>query len=415
MFWRVPIAMMLFGSCSGHPPAARSPAALPPLPSGIWAVAHRVQQLKPFDWSRRRQLNAFDGLGIDVPTFMLGDWRATSGSMCSHECNDPVTGLGTTGQCDEDTSVCSIGTDCEDCGKYDLDEALATWAEDHGCHAEISMTCSGSVGTWTAGCAAVGIEDRTMGGDDNLEYIDPGQASSSCSAGGSSASFTAKYASRDDTTPINMKDIQCHYYDRSSGRSNNMQKTVATFRRTLSTPLSSITCPSDAPSARVLAVQRPVGTEYYEMSVFSQDVTCTGDCGALVCSSTCAPPTPPASGIELCPYTTSDCSDTPQQSECSTFTDENIKETCVSGKSVLGGDSVTGAANVACEDDTLKLELYSNSQCNSDVSSECHIFQAFTESGMTDCHIAFELNKCINFMGLGMHARSLARPERAIF
>ena len=34
---------------------------------------------------------------------------------------------------------------------------------------------------------------------------------------------------------------------------------------------------------------------------------------------------------------------------------------------------------------------------------------------MTDCHIAFELNKCINFMGLGMHARSLARPERAIF
>ena len=98
--------MMLFGSCSGHPPAARSPAALPPLPSGIWAVAHRVQQLKPFDWSRRRQLkNAVDDLGIDIPTFMLGDWRFTGMSICRHECNDPVTGLGTTGQCDEDTTA----------------------------------------------------------------------------------------------------------------------------------------------------------------------------------------------------------------------------------------------------------------------------------------------------------------------
>ena len=336
-----PIAMMLFGSCSGHPPAARSPAALPPLPSGIWAVAHRVQQLKPFDWSRRRQLkNAVDDLGIDIPTFMLGDWRFTGMSICRHECNDPVTGLGTTGQCDEDTSVCKKGTDCEDCGKFDMDEAFATLAEDHGCHADFSFACSGAVGTWTAGCAAVGIEDRTISsGETNSEYIDPGQASSSCSAGGSSASFTLKSASRDDTTPINMKNIQCHYYDRSSGRSNNMQMTVATFRRSLSTPLSSITCPSDAPSARVLAVQRPVGTEYYEMSVSSADVTCTGDCGALVCPSTCAPPPSPGTTtqIELCTYTTSDCSGTPSQ-ECSTVTD---KDTCISGNSVLGGDSVT--------------------------------------------------------------------------
>ena len=291
--WRVPMSMMLFGSCSGHPPAARSPAALPPFSSGIWAVANSAQQLKPFDWSRRRQLNEVDDLEIDTPTFMLGDWRVTGGSICRHECNDPVSGLGTTGQCDEDTSVCSTGTDCEDCGTFDLDETLATWTR-HGCHLDYSIACSGAVATYTAGCAAVGIEDRTLTGDEtNTKYIDPGQASSSCSAGGSSASFTVKYASRNDNTPINMKDIQCHYYDLSS---RNMQITVAAFRRTLSTPLSSITCPSDASSARALAIQRPVGTEYYEMSVGSEEVTCKGDCGALVCSSACAPPSPPASG-----------------------------------------------------------------------------------------------------------------------
>ena len=100
-------------------------------------------------------------------------------------------------------------------------------------------------------------------------------------------------------------------------------------------------------------------------------------------------------------HATSDCSDTPQQ--CSTFTEENIKETCGPGDSVLGGDSVTGASNVACEDDTLKVELYSNSQCNSDASSECTILHAFAGDGMQDCHIAFELNKCINLMGMGMH------------
>ena len=105
--------------------------------------------------------------------------------------------------------------------------------------------------------------------------------------------------------------------------------------------------------------------------------------------------------IEVCMHATSDCSDTPQQ--CSTFTEENIKETCGPGDSVLGGDSVTGASNVACEDDTLKVELYSNSQCNSDASSECTILHAFAGDGMQDCHIAFELNKCINLMGMGMH------------
>ena len=49
--------------------------------------------------------------------------------------------------------------------------------------------------------------------------------------------------------------------------------------------------------------------------------------------------------IEVCMHATSDCSDTPQQ--CSTFTEENIKETCGPGDSVLGGDSVTGASNRA--------------------------------------------------------------------
>lgn len=246
-------------------------------------------------------MNEVDDHGIDRPTFMLGDWRFTSMSNCGHECNDPVTGLGTTGQCDEDSDkdiVCGGGTDCEDCGVYDMDELFATLAE-NGCHLDYSITCGGEVGTYTAGCAAVGIEDRTRTGDEtNTKYIDPGQASSSCSAGGSSASFTMKYALRDDNTPINMKYIQCRYYEYDLS-SRNMRITVAGFRRTLSTPLSSITCPSDASSARVLAIQRPVGTEYYEMWVKVSDVTCTGDCGALMCSSACAPPSTPADEVPI--------------------------------------------------------------------------------------------------------------------
>ena len=200
-------------------------------------------------------MNAVDSDDVE---FLQGDWRMTGHSTCAHECNHPVTGVGTIGQCDEGTSgVCEEGTDCGDCGVYNIDQGIATLSA-NDCHAHLSEACSeaDSFGGWTGtGCAAFGIDTNTQEviDDGTHEVIDPGQAIASCSISGSnSVSLTEKSAWRDGDTPTNMKNIDCDYYDRSA---HNLHATSATFLRTLSTPLSSITCPPDASAARALVQQ----------------------------------------------------------------------------------------------------------------------------------------------------------------